>query len=133
LGKFEQAIQRRIAMTKASKEFGAFFIYFYPYFPNMNRKRKKIQILLAFSFVLFLSVFSAYVYYNSYAETDLPSAKPAFDNPDQDYLLINQETKPLALGQNTFPFIFEAYLLCQLPLLSFGMPSVGRKPFVLRC
>jgi hypothetical protein len=99
----------------------------------MNRKQKKIQILLAGFFVLFLSVFSAYVYYNSYVETDFPPAKPTFDNPDQDYLLINQETKPLALGQNTFPFILETYLLCQLPLLSSGMLSLGQKPFVLRC
>ena len=120
-------------MTKASKEFGAFFIYLYPYFPNMNRKQKKIQILLAGSFVLFLSVFSAYVYYNSYVETDFPPAKPTFDNPDQDYLLINQETKPLALGQNTFPFILETYPMYQFPPLSFEIPSLDQKPFVLRC
>jgi heme/copper-type cytochrome/quinol oxidase subunit 3 len=99
----------------------------------MNRKHKGIQIFLAISFIFFLSVFSAYLYYDNYAETDLPSAKPTFDNPDQDYLLINQETKPLALGQNTFPFILETYLLCQLPLLSSGMLSLGQKPFVLRC
>lgn len=120
-------------MTKASKEFGAFFIYFYPYFPNMNRKQKKIQILLAGSFVLFLSVFSAYLYYNNYAETDLPSAKPTFDNLDQNCLLTNQEIKSFAFGQNTSSFVLETYLLCQLPLHSFGMPSLGRKPFVLRC
>ena len=120
-------------MTKASKEFGAFFIYFYPYFPNMNRKRKKIQILLAFSLVLFLSIFSAYVYYNSYAETDLPSAKPTFDNLDQDYLLTNQEIKSFASGQNTSSFVLETYLFRQLSHLSFGMPSLDQKLFVFRC
>ena len=120
-------------MTKASKEFGAFFIYFYPYFPNMNRKQKKIQILLAGSFVLFLSVFSAYLYYNNYAETDLPSAKPTFDNLDQNCLLINQEVKSPVSGQNTSSFVLETYLLGQFPLHSFGMPSLGQKPFVLRC
>ena len=120
-------------MTKASNEFGAFFIYLYPYFPNMNRRQKKIQILLAGSFVFFLSVFSAYLYYNNYAETDLPSAKPTFDNLDQNCLLTNQEIKSFAFGQNTSSFVLETYLLCQLPLHSFGMPSLGRKPFILRC
>ena len=99
----------------------------------MNRKQKKIQILLAGFFVLFLSVFSAYVYYNSYVETDFPPAKPTFDNPDQDYLLINQEVNSLVFGQNTSSFVLETYLLCQLPLHPFGMPSLGQKPFVLRC
>jgi hypothetical protein len=99
----------------------------------MNRKHKGIQIFLAISFIFFLSVFSAYLYYNNYAETDLPSAKPTFDNLDQDYLLTNQEIKSFAFGQNTSSFILETYLLCQLPLLSSGMPSLGQKPIVLRC
>lgn len=120
-------------MTRASKEFGAFFIYLYPYFPNMNRKQKKIRVLLAISLVFFLSVFSAYLYYNIYVETDFPSAKPTFDNLDQDCLLINQEVHSLVFGQNTSSFVLETYLLCQLPLHSFGMSSLGQKPFVLRC
>jgi hypothetical protein len=99
----------------------------------MNRKHKRIQIFLAISFIFFLSVFSAYLYYDNYAETDLPSAKPTFDNLDQDYLLTNQEIRSFAFGQNTFPFILETYLLCQLPLLSSGMLSLGQKPIVLRC
>ena len=99
----------------------------------MNRKQEKIRVLLVISFVFFLSAFSAYLYYNNYAETDLPSAMPTFDNLDQNCLLTNQEIKSFAFGQNTSSFILETYLLCQLPLLSSGMPSLGQKPIVLRC
>jgi hypothetical protein len=99
----------------------------------MNRKHKGIQIFLAISFIFFLSVFSAYLYYNNYAETDLPSAKPTFDNLDQDYLLTNQEIKSLAFRQNTPSFVLETYLFRQLSHLSFGMPSLDQKLFVFRC
>jgi heme/copper-type cytochrome/quinol oxidase subunit 3 len=99
----------------------------------MNRKHKGIQIFLAISFIFFLSVFSAYLYYNNYAETDLPSAKPTFDNLDQDYLLTNQEIKSFASGQNTSSFVLETYLFRQLSHLSFGMPSLDQKLFVFRC
>lgn len=100
---------------------------------DMNRKHKGIQIFLAIPFIFFLSVFSAYLYYNNYAETDLPSAKPTFDNLDQDYLLTNQEIKSFASGQNTSYFVLETYLFRQLSHLSFGMPSLDQKLFVFRC
>ena len=99
----------------------------------MNRRHKGIQIFLAISFIFFLSVFSAYLYYNIYVETDFPSAMPTFDNLDQNCLLINQEVKSLVFGQNTSSFVLETHLLCQLPLLSFGMPSLDQKLIVLRC
>jgi hypothetical protein len=99
----------------------------------MNRKRKRAQILLAISFIFFLPIFSAYLYYNNYAEADFSPAKPTFDNPDQDYLLINQESKSFTFGQNTSPFIFETYPLFVFPPLSFGISPLDQKPLTLRC
>jgi heme/copper-type cytochrome/quinol oxidase subunit 3 len=99
----------------------------------MKRKQKRTQIFLAVSFIFFLSVFSAYLYYNNYVETDFPSAKPTFDNPGQNSLFTNQETKSFAFGQNTSSFILETYLLRQLSPLSFGMSSLEQKLFPLRC
>ncbi len=99
----------------------------------MNRKHRGIQIFLAISFIFFLSVFSAYLYYNIYVETDFPSAKPTFDNLDQNCLLINQEAKSLVFGQNTSSFVLETYLFRQPPDLSFGIPSLDQKLLALRC
>jgi hypothetical protein len=99
----------------------------------MNRKQKRIRVLLAISFIFFLSVFSAYLYYNNYAETDPPSTKPTFDNLDQDYLLTNQEIRSFAFGQTTSSSILETYLFRQPPDLSFGIPSLDQKLIVLRC
>jgi hypothetical protein len=100
---------------------------------DMNRKQKRIQIFLAISFIFFFSVFSAYLYYSNYIETDFPSAKPTFDNLDQDYLLTNQEIRSFAFGQTTSSFILETYLFRQPPDLSFGIPSLDQKLLALRC
>ncbi len=100
---------------------------------DMNRKQKRIQIFLAISFIFFLSVFSGYLYYNNYAETDLPSAKPTFDNLDQDYLLTDQQNRSSAVEQTASSFILETYLFRQPPDLSFGIPSLDQKLLALRC
>jgi hypothetical protein len=84
-------------------------------------------------FFIFFSFFSAYAYFNNYAEIDFPSAKPTFENPDQDYLIVTQESKSFTFGQNTSSFILEIYPLYVSPTFSFGIPSFDQKPFALRC
>ncbi len=99
----------------------------------MNRKHKEIRIFLVIPFIFFLSVFSAYVYFNTYAEMDFPPVKPTFENPDQDYLLINQENKSFALGQNISFLVIEGHLFQQLLQVSSGIPPLDQRPVVLRC
>jgi len=100
----------------------------------MNRKQKKIQIFLAISFFFFFSVFPAIFLYNNCVETDFPSAKPTFENIDQDYLLASEQNKSFSLGIGpSFIILFETYLSQQLPYPSFLISSLDQKLFALRC
>ena len=104
------------------------------YCSNMNRKQKGIQIFLVISFFFFFSVFPAISLYNNCVETDFPSAKPTFENLDQDYLLANEQNKSFAFGIGpSFIIFLETYLFQQLPYPSFLISSLDQKLFALRC
>ncbi len=83
--------------------------------------------------VLFYLCFSAYLLYNKCVETDFPSAKPTFENVDQDYLVDCQQSKWSALGKSTPFLILEPYLFRCLPHLSIEISYLDRNPLVLRC
>jgi hypothetical protein len=100
----------------------------------MNRKRKGIQICIALLIFSFFSVFPAISLYNNCVETDFPSAKPTFENLDQDYLLANEQNKsfPFGIGPSFIIFL-ETYLFQKLPYPSFLISSLDQKLFALRC
>ncbi len=136
-------------MTRASRKRDAFFrLIPFPagladeggnFLRNSLRIRSTLfrhgtaRAFLIASLIFFLSVFSAYVYFNNYVEIDFPPSNPTFDNLDPDYLLINPESRPLTLVQAAFSFIFETCpLLVSLPLSSEISP-LGQRPVALRC
>jgi hypothetical protein len=99
----------------------------------MKNTLKKTKVFLTVTISFFVLVFPAYLLYNGVVEIDFPSAKPTFENLDQDYLLANQQNRSFVFGQCTSFFILETYLFRQLPRLSFGISSLDQKPSVLRC
>jgi hypothetical protein len=99
----------------------------------MNRKQKKIQIFVAISFFFFFSFFPAFSLYNNCVETDFPSAKPTFENLDQDYLLANQQNKLEILGPSTLTMIMEITLSEKFLFFSFQKSSHDQKTITLRC
>jgi len=98
----------------------------------MDRKRKRIQIFLAISIIFIFSSISAYLFYNNYTETDLPSSKTKIENSDQDYLLDNQQSNLEILGPNAFTLITETALSGKLFLFS-QISSLNHITIILRC
>jgi len=100
----------------------------------MNRNRKGTQICIALLIFSLFSVFSAISLYNNCVETDFPSAKPTFENLNQDYLLANEQNKSFAFGIGpSFIIFLETYLFQQPPYPSFLISSLDQKLFALRC
>jgi len=99
----------------------------------MNGQQKWIKILFAVSFLLFFSVSSAYLHYINCVETDFPSSKPRFENPDQDYLLADQQNRLEILRPSALTAIVETAFPGKFLFFSFKRSLYDQKTLILRC
>jgi hypothetical protein len=93
----------------------------------------KNHIPLAIFIVLIYLFFSAYFSYSSWVEIDFPSSKSRFENPDQDYLLADQQDKSEILKPSALTAIVETASPGKLLLSSFRKSLHDPKGLVLRC
>ena len=98
----------------------------------MKTGPRKVQILLVILICTLVGLFPAYLDYSYLAGTDLPSSIPIFENPDQDYLIANQQDK-LRLSGPDFSIIREDSLQEQLSYFASQTLSAQIEAFNPRC
>jgi hypothetical protein len=99
----------------------------------MKGSPRRFQFFLVILISSFFAVFPAYLHYNYLVEADFPSPVPAFENLDQDYLLVSQQNKLIASGSSDSYGLRENDLLEYLADFDFQTSSAYQKTFNLRC
>lgn len=103
------------------------------YLYNMNRQQKWVKIFFAVSFLLFLLAAPVYLHYLYCVEADFPSSKPRFENPDQDYLLADQQNRLEILRPSALTAIVETALCGKFLFFSFKKSFYDQETLILRC
>jgi len=90
---------------------------------------------LIISISLFIPIISTYLHYYDLVETDLLSNPISYENPDQESLLIDQQSDSKVFMLSGFSFTFPSAidLLEQSSHPPFTICSLDKKTHVLRC
>lgn len=101
---------------------------------NVMRKCKKLS-LLAIVFSLWLPLYTGYLYYDGLGEVDVLSPTLIFENPDQENLSADQQSKGKAFLTNLNPLGILEQSNFSEPLLQFSTRTVflARLSVPLRC
>ncbi len=102
----------------------------------MNSRFRKTQpFLLVIAICFLLAVCPAYLQYNDLTEIDFLSPQPSFENPDQENLLTDEQSKIKIFVLNSSPGIslLGIFLREQIPNVAFQIFSIDRPTAILRC
>jgi hypothetical protein len=102
---------------------------------KLRIKRRLTQIFLVILISLSIPLFSAYLDYYDLAEGDFLFCDIGFENPDQENLLIDQQSESKVFISSAFSTMLPPAIdfLEQFTHFSFPTCSLDQKTFILRC